>query len=145
MYTYTGKVTNVVDGDTIDCWVEVAVNIGFGLDATVRATHRFRLLGVNCPEVHGPTRDAGLAAKAYTTAALLGKTVRLEAYEVEPDLAAEDRGFRTDSFARWLAAVYLGDVNFCKQLVEAGHAVPFHPRWLTLPVRPSFPPPDRSN
>ena len=37
MYEYAGKITNVVDADTLD----ISVDLGFG----ITASHRFRLLG----------------------------------------------------------------------------------------------------
>jgi micrococcal nuclease len=104
MYEYSGKVINIVDGDTVD----ILCDLGFYLTAT----HRFRLLGVNCPEVHGETRVAGLEAAAYTRATLLGQTVRI-------------RTAKSDSFGRWLCQVFLGDVDFNQSLIERGLAVPY--------------------
>jgi micrococcal nuclease len=104
MYEYQGKVINVVDGDTLD----IEVDLGFLL----HATHRLRLLGVNCPEVHGPTRAAGLMAAGYTRNALLGKTVRI-------------RTAKADDFGRWLAQVYLDGLDFNADLIAKGLAVPY--------------------
>lgn len=113
MYEYDAKVINVVDGDTIDC----VVSLPFYLSAT----HRFRLLGVNCPEVHGVTRAAGLEAAAYTRDTLLGKVVRL-------------RSAKSDDFGRWLAQVYLGDVDFNRSLIDRGFAVPYMVGKVAAPV-----------
>jgi micrococcal nuclease len=104
MYEYDAKVINIVDGDTIDC----VVTLPFYLNAT----HRFRLLGVNCPEVHGPTKADGLKAAEYTRATLLGKVIRL-------------RSAKSDDFGRWLAQIYIGDVDFNADLVAKGLAVPY--------------------
>jgi micrococcal nuclease len=104
MYEYDAKVINVVDGDTVDC----VISLGFYLTAA----HRLRLLGVNCPEVHGETKAAGLKAAEYTRATLLGQTVRI-------------RTAKSDSFGRWLCQVYLGDLDFNRSLVDRGLAVPF--------------------
>jgi micrococcal nuclease len=104
MYEYDAKVTNVVDGDTIDCIVS--------LPFYLTATHRFRLLGVNCPEVHGATKAEGLKAAAYTRATLLGKTVRL-------------RSAKSDDFGRWLCQIYVGDIDFNQSLIDRGLAVPY--------------------
>jgi micrococcal nuclease len=104
MYEYNATVINVVDGDTIDC----VVSLGFYLTAT----HRLRLLGVNCPEVHGATRAAGLMAAGYTRTTLLGRTVRI-------------RTARADDFGRWLAQVYLDGLDFNADLVAKGLAVPY--------------------
>jgi micrococcal nuclease len=104
MYEYDAKVINVVDGDTIDCIVS--------LPFYLTATHRMRLLGVNCPEVHGDTKAAGMEAAAYTRATLLGQTVRI-------------RTAKSDSFGRWLCQVFLGDVDFNADLIAKGFAVPY--------------------
>lgn len=104
MYEYAAKVINVVDGDTIDC----EVDLGFYL----KAVHRFRLLGVNCPEVHGASRPDGLKAAEHTRLTLLNKTVRL-------------RTTRSDDFGRWLTTVFLGDWDFNQSLIDGGFAVPY--------------------
>jgi micrococcal nuclease len=104
MYEYDAKVINVVDGDTVDC----VISLGFYLTAA----HRLRLLGVNCPEVHGETKAAGLKAAEYTRATLLGQTVRI-------------RTAKSDSFGRWLCQVYLDGRDFNQSLVDRGLAVPY--------------------
>jgi micrococcal nuclease len=104
MYEYDAKVINVVDGDTIDCDIDLGLFL--------HATHRLRLLGVNCPEVHGDTKVAGIEAAAYTRATLLGRTVRI-------------RTAKSDSFGRWLYQVFVGDLDFNQSLVDRGLAVPY--------------------
>jgi micrococcal nuclease len=103
-YEYNATVINVVDGDTIDAIVELPFNL--------TATHRFRLLGVNCPEVHGPTKAEGLKAADYTRQALLGRTVRL-------------RSAKSDDFGRYLAQIWIGDLDFNRSLIANGLAVPY--------------------
>lgn len=105
LYTYRAEILRVVDGDTIDARIDV----GFRMTTE----QRLRLLGVNCPETKGATREAGLAASAYTRSAILGKTVLI-------------RTAKSDVFGRWLAAVYLEDgTDFNASLLEKGFAVPF--------------------
>ena len=55
-YSYRASVLRVVDGDT----VELRADLGFRVfvDVTVR------LWGIDAPEVHGATREAGLKAAA---------------------------------------------------------------------------------
>lgn len=118
-HEYRGIVTRVVDGDTIDCLISTTVDAGFGVTATFATSHRIRLAGINCPEVHGPDKDRGLVAAAFTHEHLLGKEVQLVASRTD------DGDFKADSFGRWLARVYLGGVDFNQQLIDAGHAVPF--------------------
>ena len=100
-------VTEVVDGDTIH------VQIG-------ARTEIIRLLGVNTPETHHPTKPVecfGPEASAYTTARLTGRTVRLED-DVEP----------RDIYGRRLAYVYLDGHRFNDELLEKGYA-----RLLVIP------------
>ena len=108
-YTRNAKVTNIVDGDTID----VDVDLGFN----VYSKERIRLLRVNCPEKFGETKERGLSAKEFTTKTLLGKDIILVSQ-------------KTDSFKRWLGEVYYNDEknklkNFSDTLLENGFAEEF--------------------
>ena len=62
MYQYAAKVRRVVDGDTVD----LDVDLGF----MVTITQRFRLDGINAPEMTGLTREQGKVAKAGLEALL---------------------------------------------------------------------------
>ena len=100
-------VVTAVDGDTID------VRIGDETDTV-------RLLGVDTPETHHPTKPVqcfGPEAAAYTKARLEGRTVMLED-DVEP----------RDLYGRRLAYVYLGGHRFNDELIEKGYA-----RLLVIP------------
>lgn len=116
LWNYKATVVNVVDGDTIDA----TIRIGFLLTTT----QRLRFLGVNCPEVHGPTRSAGLAAAEFTRQSLLGKDVVVH---TEKD----------DVFGRWLAVVYVDGASFNQRLLDEGFAVPFMTAAKSLPSPPS--------
>jgi len=113
-YRYKAQVTRVVDGDTIDCLVD----LGF----TVSVKQRFRLYGVNTPESR--TRDAeekvkGLAAKKFVMDRIAGK-------KVEVDIT---KG--TGKYGRYLATVHyqtekdgsFTDLN--AELIKDGHAVEY--------------------
>lgn len=104
MYEYEAIVSNVVDGDTIDA----TLSLGFYLIAKLR----LRLLGVNCPEMHAHDPAPGRAAKEYTTARLLGKAVVLATH-------------KSDDFGRWLARVTIDGVDFNRELIDRGYAVPY--------------------
>lgn len=58
MYTYTLRLLRVIDGDT----VEAEIDLGFHL--SIRTS--IRVYGVNCPEMHGESKEAGKAAKDFT-------------------------------------------------------------------------------
>jgi micrococcal nuclease len=104
LYNYKATIIEVVDGDTVTALIRL------GLYLT--ATHRLRLLGIDTPELRGPTREAGLAAKAFVVEHLLGRDVIIH---TEKD----------DAFGRWLGLIYLDGVPFNDLLIAAGHAVPY--------------------
>jgi len=92
----SGKVVNVVDGDTVD------------LESGVR----IRLLLVDTPETTSGKNDCyGQEAKAFTTASLDGKSVSLQ-YETE----CKDR------FGRTLAYVTADGKEVNTALVKGGYA-----------------------
>lgn len=110
-WAYRARLERVIDGDTLD------VTIDQGLHT--HRTERVRLLGVNTPEVKGPTRPAGLAAAGYVTS-WLGQ---VPADDEWPLIVQTAKG---DAFGRWLARVWRPDGRCLNDdLLAAGHAVPF--------------------
>lgn len=109
MYDYNATVVNVVDGDTFDADIDV----GFYL----RTRLRLRVLGINAPEMHGPSHAAGVAARLFATTLLReGAKVALHTE-------------KSDDFGRWLAKVTLPDgSDFGQTMIDTQHAVPYDPR-----------------
>jgi len=110
-YTYKAKITNVVDGDTIDADIDV----GF----RVKMNHRLRLNSVNTCELHSAVaeeRAKAVEAKEFVINALLGKDVVITT-------------LKSDAFGRYLAEVYYmkGSVQMCinDELLDSGLAVLF--------------------
>ena len=102
------RVVDVIDGDTI----VVAFANG--------ATDTVRLLGIDTPETHHPTKGVecfGPEASAFTERRLLGRVVRLES-DVE----------RRDLYDRRLAYVILDGARFNDVLLRRGYA-----RFLVIP------------
>lgn len=94
-------VTKVLDGDTIE------VRIGARTDVV-------RLLGVDTPETHHPTKPVecfGPEAAAYSASRLTGRAVRLE-----------DDVERRDVYDRRLAYVYVDGERFNDELLTRGYA-----------------------
>jgi micrococcal nuclease len=94
-------VVEVLDGDTI--------RVARGDD-----TDTVRLLGINTPETHHPTKPVecfGPEAAAYTEAHLRGRSVQLEA-----DIEGRDR------YDRRLAYVIVDGDRFNDELVRRGYA-----------------------
>jgi len=75
MYQYKGTVARVVDADTLD----VIVDLGFFITCRMR----LRLKGVNAPEIRGPERPRGLAAKEFVLNKVPpGKTIVVNTYKI---------------------------------------------------------------
>jgi micrococcal nuclease len=118
-WIWQASVSRIVDGDTLD----VTIDVGF------RATRyeRIRLLGVNCPEMHGDSHEAGRAACDFTRN-------WVHATEVAERLGQWPfiiQTHKADSFGRYLARVWPAsskretDSDLSALLIEHGHAVAF--------------------
>ena len=101
MYKYKAQVINIVDGDTIDCDVDM------GFYITTR--QRFRIKGIDAPEVRGPEKAEGKKAKKWLQDVLLNASIVLTTY-------------KADSFGRWLCDVNKGDLDIASHMVELGIA-----------------------
>lgn len=108
-YKYRALVTNVVDGDTIDA----RVDLGF----TVSVDIRFRLNGLDTPELNSPNsdiRDKANRAKQFVIDHVLSKDVLIKSY-------------KTDKYGRWLVDVFLDENTTLNQrLIEVDLAVPYN-------------------
>lgn len=106
-FSYDCAVVRVVDGDTFDA--DLSRDVGFRCRPVWR--WRLRLLGVNCPEISGPTRPAGLAASDFARQWLAA----------QPTIAITHS---QDNFGRWLATICRADgSSLADALVDSGHAV----------------------
>ncbi len=108
-YTYLAHVVRVVDGDTID----VDIDLGFN---TWRRDERLRLARINAPEVRGPERAAGFAAKAALRQRIEGKWLIMRTL---PDRRGHQR---KGSFGRYLAEIYDRGQNINDWLMDQGLA-----------------------
>lgn len=106
-----GGATGWHDGDTF------AADIDLG--ARVHWFGRVRCAGYDAPEVTGPTKVAGLVAKAYaSTLAPVGAVVYLNSLAFHGSAGL-------DSFGRILAHVTLPDGrDLAAAMIEAGQGVP---------------------
>lgn len=105
-YEYSAIVTNIVDGDTADC----VVDMGFHLSQKIR----FRLLDVDAPERGTP---GAKEATDWLEVMIKNKTVILQSH-------------KGDSFGRWLARIYVSNADgttgcINEMILQAGHAVPY--------------------
>lgn len=110
-YSYDALVTDVIDGDTVDC----DVDLGFD----VHMKMRFRLAGIDTPEIRSSNADekaAGLKAKEYLTKLIGAKQVVVE--------SVKDK---SDKYGRYLARILFtaaqGSVlNVNEHMIQAGYA-----------------------
>jgi micrococcal nuclease len=103
MYEYYTKIDKVVDGDTVD----VFIDLGF----SVWHKERIRLSGIDTAEKNTPL---GKALKTFLIANLEGKMVRLQVS-------------KPDKYGRYLGTVFLKDsqVSVNDQLIKANLAKPY--------------------
>ena len=121
-YSYDGTCVRVIDGDTVVLRLAktftLDVDFGFHVKDTMALTKTaevtFRLNGINTPEVTGPSRAVGLAAKAALEGMLVGKPLRVTSH-------------KADKYGRWLADIYLpGDtVSVSQKIIAGGFALPW--------------------
>lgn len=117
--TLRGAVTHVADGDTIEVDLD-----GDGPDRPTR----IRLLGIDTPELTGPTSKLGEASWRYTKSLVDGKPVTLQHDGLKPEY---------DKYQRLLAYVVLPDgMMLNERLIRDGHA--FAHRFLTCGRTASF-------
>lgn len=104
MYQYKAELIKVIDGDTID----LQVDLGFHAFMKIR----FRLNGVDTPEIRGESRDAGLIAKKFITDTL-----------TTGELTVVSK--KTGKYGRWLGVLFVNKTNINELMIEQGHAVPY--------------------
>jgi len=108
LYHYSAEVVRVVDGDTVDAFVD----LGFDM----HSKQRVRLYGINTPECR--TRDlvekaAGLKAKARLKCLLRDNKNRC---------IIETRLDKKGKYGRVLGVLHIDKTNLNKTLVAEGHA-----------------------
>ena len=107
MYNYKIKLDRVIDGDTVDAYIDL------GFDISVKK--RIRFMGINTPESR--TRDLeekarGLAAKDKLVELLGDGEFVLESKEV-------------GKYGRVLGTLHMEDININQTLVDEGFAVEY--------------------
>ena len=110
MYTYSVKVTRIVDGDTVD----VDIDLGFGMSYRKQ---RVRMMGIDTPG----SRTRNLEEKFYGKASKAHLVEKLKDQKVK--LVSHDKG----KFGRILGELFIGDnpVSVNQQMIDEFHAVPY--------------------
>jgi micrococcal nuclease len=108
MYRYKAFVTRVIDGDTFIA----DVDLGFYLKMCCSDKIRFRILGIDAPEMKGKSRAEGEKSKEFLRGLIEGKEVEILTV-------------KTDSFGRWLASVWINEDEIASIMLREGYAVPY--------------------
>ncbi len=111
MFEYKCKVTNIVDGDTVD----IDIDLGFGVWLN---DQRIRLYGIDTPESRTSDdveKKYGLAAKEFLKKWLDGGDISIKTHK-------DARG----KFGRILGELWAYDTNINEKLIEEHHAVRYH-------------------
>lgn len=103
-YQYSATVVSIYDGDTITAMVD----LGFG----VQVKQKLRLARINTPEVRGPQREQGIAARDYLVDLIP------EGSEIDVRTIKDTQ----EKYGRYLAEVFKGDICVNDLLVQAGMA-----------------------
>ena len=105
-FVYNAEVLRVVDGDTFD----LKIDLGF----KIIHENRFRLYGVNTPEVRGKEKVRGLKVKEYVKGLIEGKMIVVET-------------FKKGKFGRYVSEIYLGESKKKgEKIVSKGKALSKH-------------------
>lgn len=103
MFTYFGKLTHVVDGDTCD----IDVDLGFH----VKLNMRFRLARIDTPE----RGQEGFSEATQGLIDVLGL--------IGPKLVVKCIG--KDKYGRWIAEIENDNTNVSDYMLEHGFALPY--------------------
>lgn len=116
MYEYSAKIVKVVDGDTVDAHVDLGFDVGVNI--------RFRLYGINAPEIHSKDpaeKTAGLATMNRLIALAEGKLVSIKTHRD----AKEKFGRYLAELYPWLDPKAVPDKSINQILVDEGLAKPY--------------------
>ncbi len=105
-YVYDAKIIKAYDGDSFHALIDQ----GFR-DYTTR---RLRLSRVDTPEMRTPTLEEGRMVRDEVRNLILDKDVRIQTFQD-----------KTGSWNRYIAEVWIGDVNLSDWLLEMGYAIIF--------------------
>ena len=106
-YTYKAHVTSVYDGDTITVDIDLGMNI-WKMDV------KMRLARIDTPEMRGVEKAAGKVVRDYVRGMILDKDVVIK---TEKD--------KTGKYGRYLAEVFIDDMNVNDHLLEEGMATEY--------------------
>jgi micrococcal nuclease len=108
LYHYKTLITAVYDGDTVTAEVDLGFKIKF--------TEKFRLFGINTPELRGVEREKGLVSRDAVRQKILGKQVIIKTQK-------DKKG----KYGRYLGTIFLEEegelININEWIVENDYGV----------------------
>ena len=104
LYTYKARCVSVYDGDSITLDIDLGFNHWM-------LNQKIRLFGINTPEIRGSERLSGLIARDRLRELVEGKEIILVSHMD-----------RAGKYGRWLATIYIDNININKLLLEEGWA-----------------------
>jgi micrococcal nuclease len=109
MYEYKAIATKVIDGDTVDLYIDLGFHIRIEL--------RIRMAHINAPEIRSKDPNEttkGLKTKLYLIERIEGKEIIVRTFKD-----------KTEKFGRILAVVLLDGVDINAELISKGLAVKY--------------------
>ena len=103
MYEYKARVISIYDGDTLTAEVDLGFNI--------KITEKFRLNGLNAPELKGEEKGDGLISRDKLRERILGKEITIKTFKDS-----------TEKYGRYIAEIYLEKENINEWLITEGLA-----------------------
>jgi micrococcal nuclease len=110
MYEYKATILNVVDGDTIDVFIDLGFNHFF--------KDRVRLMGINTPEINSKIAEERLKAASAKKFLQDNFVLNSKIYKIKT--------YKDDKYGRLLAEVFMDDgQTINNKLLSQGLAVPY--------------------
>jgi endonuclease YncB( thermonuclease family) len=110
------KILRVIDGDTVECCIELASKTELG--SVFSITTSCRLFGINAPDTHPDGQEKTLASTKNLISLIL-KNCPGDSF------GAELKG--RDKYGRVLIIIWANGTNLNHQQVSSGHAVDYYP------------------
>lgn len=111
MYEYKCTVDRIIDGDTIDVWID----LGF----KIKIHKRIRLFGINAPETRTKDLDEkerGMAAKNYLISII---------DHVDGEVIIQTKKDDTGKYGRILGTLFVAGTNQNLKMITIGLAKPY--------------------
>lgn len=110
-FCYKAKVTDVYDGDTITC----NLDLGFYVDLHKQ---KIRLFGINAPEMRGSEKEKGKITRNWLRDKILDQNIKIYTIRNDNPRNEEEKG----KYGRWLGILVFNGENLNKSMVDLGLA-----------------------